>query len=143
MLILIPLFIYGLAFYNEKVDVARTWAEQHPSKLAELVLARVQRQPVPSQSLILLVSTLLLAVGATIYNLGCPSMVKEFSQDQWRHQLGHSLLHYWANAWRYPVARVICAAAYLIGGLGALFVLGSKLLKAGFYISQHSTFSLF
>lgn len=141
VLILIPLFLYVLAIYNDKVDALRAWADRDRSKLAETIRTRLHPQPIPSQSMILFVSTLLLGAGSTIYALGCPSRIKEFSKDQWCDQLQRPLLHYWPLSWKHRKWRIVCAACYVVGGLGALWVLGCKLWHAGWYIAEHSTFT--
>jgi hypothetical protein len=125
-LILIPIVFYGLALYNDKIDLVRTWAEHvtalpdHPMhQLAPLVLERLHPRPIPNQSFLLLLSTLLLAVGSTLYTFFSPSRIKEFSRDQWCDQLGRSLLHYWPLAWMKRYVRLACAACYALGGAGA------------------------
>jgi hypothetical protein len=99
-LILIPLFFYGLAFYNSKVDLMLTWADTVAKSdpnydFAKLILETLRQQPTPSQSLFFVVSTAVLAFAATIYTFACPSRIKEFTEDVWVHQLGHRLVHYW------------------------------------------------
>lgn len=107
VLILIPILFYSLALYNDKVELIRAWAEHIVvlpdstlPRLAPFVLERLHPCPIPSLSFLLLVSTVLLAVGSTLYTFFCPSRVKEFGRDQWCDQLGHSLLHYWPLAWK-------------------------------------------
>jgi hypothetical protein len=146
-LILIPILFYGLALYNDQVALIRAWAEQvmtQPdhlfSRLASLTLAHIHPRPIPQQSLLLLVSTILLAVGSTLYTFFCPSRVKEFSRDQWCDQLGRSLLHYWPLAWKHRTIRLVCAACYAIGGLGALWVLGTKVWRVLLFILKYSPF---
>jgi len=145
-LILIPVVFYGLALYNDKVELVRAWAEQvialpdHPwHRLAPLVLERLHPRPIPSLSLVLLVSTVLLAIASTLYTWRCPSRIKEFSRDQWCDQLGRSLLHYWPLAWKERYVRLICATCYALGGAGALWVLGTKVWHTALFILKHST----
>ena len=69
-------------------------------------------------SLVLLVSTVLLAIASTLYTFFSPSRIKEFSRDQWCDQLGRSLLHYWPLAWQHRWMRLICFACYTLGGIG-------------------------
>lgn len=149
-LVFIPLLLFLLAFYNDKVAVVRGWADKaakladpksEVAALAKTVQDRLQPQPVPSQSMILLGSVVLLAVASTLYAMFCPSRVKEFSKDQWCDQLGRSLLHYWPYSWRYRPVRFICGFCYVVGGSGALWVIGSKVVRAGIYIAQHSSFT--
>jgi pentapeptide repeat protein len=144
-LILIPIVFYGLALYNEQIDVVHAWAEQvallpdHPLyRLASLALERLHPRPIPSQSFLLLLSTVLLATGSTLYTFGCPSRIKEFSRDQWCDQLGRSLLHYWPLAWKRRAIRLTCVACYGLGGLMALWVLGTKVWQTALFILKHS-----
>lgn len=146
-LILIPMLFYGLALYNDQVALVRAWAEQvmaQPdhffARLASLTLAHLHPRPIPQQSLLLLVSTLLLAVGSTLYTFFCPSRVKEFSRDQWCDQLGRSLVHYWPLAWKHRYIRLVCTACYALGGAGALWVLGTKLWRVLVFILKYSPY---
>jgi hypothetical protein len=145
-LILIPIVFYGLALYNDQIDLVHTWAAQavsspdHPLHwLAPLLLERLHPRPIPRQSLLLLGSTILLAAGSTLYTFFCPSRVKEFSRDQWCDQLGRSLLHYWPLAWKHRYLCLTCAACYALGGAGALWVLGMKVWHTGVFIWDNST----
>jgi uncharacterized protein YjbI with pentapeptide repeats len=147
-LILIPIVFYGLAQYNRNIDLVHAWAQEavtspdHPLyRLSPHILEHLHRLPLPSFSFLLFISTILLAAGSTLYTFSCPSRVKEFSRDQWCDQLGHSLLHYWPLAWKHRTIRLVCAACYAFGGLGALWVLGTKLGRTGQFIWQHSTWS--
>ena len=146
-LILIPILFYGLALYNDQVVLLRAWAEQvmtQPEhlfvRLASLTLTHLHPRPIPRQSLLLFVSTILLAVGSTLYTFFCPSRVKEFSRDQWCDQLGRSLLHYWPFAWKHRYIRLICTACYALGGAGALWVLGTKLWRVLVFILKYSPY---
>jgi hypothetical protein len=146
-LILIPIVFYGLAVYNEQIDQVHTWAERvaapPDSLLYQLVslFKRFHHRPIPSLSLMLLVSTLLLAVGSTLYTFFCPSRIKEFSRDEWCDQIGRSLLHYWPLAWKYRYVRLVCAACYALGGAGAAWVIAHKVWHTAVFILQHSTWS--
>ncbi len=146
-LILIPIVFYGLALYNDKINLVCTWAEQftalpdHPlRRLAPFLLERLHPHPIPSQSFLLLLSTLLLAVASTLYAFFCPSRIKEFSRDQWCDQLNRSLLHYWPFVWKHRYIRLACAACYALGGAGALWVLGIKVWQTALFILKLSTF---
>jgi hypothetical protein len=110
------------------------------TRAAPLVLDCLHPRPIPSLSFVLLVSTILLAVGSTLYTFFCPSRVKEFSRDPWCDQLGHSLLHDWPLAWKHRYIRLASAACYALGGAGALWVLGTKVWHTAWFILKHSTF---
>jgi uncharacterized protein YjbI with pentapeptide repeats len=132
-LILIPAYLYALEVYNDKVKAARAWIETSgvPARASEAILNHLHEEPIPSRWTLLLVSTILLAAASTIYALACPSRVNSFSRDQWCDEHGHSLVHYWADAWKMRPLRLACAAMYLVGGLGAFYVLITKLWCAG------------
>src|SRR5262249_23673294 len=121
-LIVIPAYLYALEVYNGKVNAARAWvqASSVPSRASEAIVAHLHEEPMPARWGLRLVSTILLAAASTIYALACPSRVKSFSRDQWCDEHRHSLVHYWADAWRMRSLRLACAAMYLLGGLGAL-----------------------
>jgi hypothetical protein len=136
MLVAIPLFFYALEIYNDKVALLRTWAEDKAlsTGMPQTLLRHLQKLPPPDLSKVLLLSTLALAFGATIYTLWCPSRIKEFSRDQWKYQLQLSVVHYLADAWRRRPLRVASLAFYIVGGLGALGVLGSKLANVAEFL---------
>ena len=132
-LIVIPSYLYALEVYNDKVKAARAWIETSavPAHVSKAILAHLHEEPIPSRWGLLLVSTILLAAASTIYAVRCPPRVKAFSRDQWCDEHRHSLVHYWADAWKMRWLRLICFGMYMVGGLGALYVLGTKLLCAG------------
>ncbi len=139
-LIAIPFLYYLLDMFNRRVDVVRAWASQELANngdhalTARIVLDHFHREPIPSPSLCLLISTILLGIGATIFALACPPRVREFSLDQWRDQLGHSLIHYLPLAWWHRWLRISCLACYVLGGVGVSFVIGSKLWNVFLFI---------
>ena len=149
MLIAIPLFFYALEIYNDKVLLVRRWAEQTLAStgttdylMAQTVLERLHPLAVPTLSVLLLVSTVWLAIGATIYAVWCPSRVKEFSRDQWTYQLGHPVVHYMADAWRRRPLRVTALIFYIVGGIGAAIVLGSKLVGVAMFLLSNQRWAL-
>ena len=148
-LIAIPLFFYAWEIYNDKVGLIRGWAEQArsstgtmESQMAQMVLHKLHPLAPPALSELLLVSTIFLAAGATIYALACPSRVKEFSRDQWAYQLGLSVVHYLAASWSRKLWRLIAVAFYIPGGLGAGYVLVSKLSNVMKLLLSNQTWPL-
>jgi hypothetical protein len=156
-LIFILVASYVLPIYNGQVELmrrwaeqTRTWAEQTPAlpthladlleRLTSLAVRYLHPSPIPQQLFLLVVSTILLAVGSTLYTFFCPSRVKEFSRDQWCDQLGRSLLHYWPLAWKHRYIRLVCTACYALGGVGALWVLGTKLWRVLVFIFKYSPY---
>lgn len=141
----IPLFFYILAKYNEYIEVIRLWASNVGSSnpeyivnLTNVITSKLNPVAVPEQSLLLLSSTIMLAIGATLYTFFCPSRIKEFSRDQWVDQFGKSLFQYWPLAWRFPFVRVICVLSYLIGGMGIIWVIGGKLIDVAIFIIRYA-----
>ena len=148
-LVAIPLFFYLLEIYNDKVALLRIWAGQTSARgaaadyyIASAILERLHPLPVPALSALLLISTIFLAIDATIYALACPSRVKEFSLDQWKYQLGLSAVHYLADVWRRRNWRVAAFVFYLFGGVGAMIVLGSELFSVAEFLLRNHSWSL-
>lgn len=140
-LILMPFLFYLLEMFNNKVDQIRKVAASVPAEsmrgfLAKGILDHLHAEPVPRLSFLLFICTIVLAIGATIYAVLCPPRIKEFSRDQWRDQLGRSLLHYLPFSWKHRWARLACAACYALGGGGVLLVLLSKLAGALVYLAR-------
>jgi uncharacterized protein YjbI with pentapeptide repeats len=144
VLIAIPFLYYLLDIFNRKIDVVRAWAQQEINHSAtyfpsvQAILDHLHHEPIPSLSLMLLISTFLLSIGATIFALACPPRIREFSRDQWRDELRHSLIHYLPFSWRYRWLRILCVACYMVGGLGVTYVLANKLWNVFLFIIQNS-----
>ena len=139
--IVIPFLYYLLDAYNRHVTEAREWAAlaakgADPPDVAKFILNHLRPEPIPDLSLILLGSTISLAIGATIF-AACPSRIREFSRDQWTDELDRSLAHYWAVAWKWRAARLLCVLLYIVGGVGALWVLVSKLCNTFIFIVRN------
>lgn len=139
VLIFIPIYIYFIAVYNSQVESARAWIAAHPeaSTHARFAESYLQTMPMPSLTFWLLVATVLLAIASTIYTIGCPARIKEFSKEIWCEQFGHSLVQYWPQSWWNRRVRIICGACYIIGGGMALLILVVKVWNAGAYIVRH------
>lgn len=64
--------------------------------------------PLPARMMWLLLSSLLLVIGTTMYRLACPPRVQEFSETQWVEQHGRPRLQYLAESlkrrWQIPTA---------------------------------------
>jgi hypothetical protein len=146
-LVAIPIFFYLLDLYNRKVDLLRVWAREQQtaaagrSAIASTMLEHLHKEPIPSLSLTAFLSAVLLAVAATVFAVLCPPRIKEFSRSQWRDQFRHPLIHCWPLAWRHRWLRVGCACLYLLGGAGAIWVVGNKLVGAFRYIVENSPVS--
>ncbi len=45
--------------------------------------------PMPERAIEILIASLLLSAGATLFKFGCPRMVQRFTEEEWLYQLGH------------------------------------------------------
>ena len=141
VLIFIPAYCYVIAWYNSQIERFRSASLDSSAGGFHAQIAithHLEKLPLPSLSLLLLGSTLLLAIASTIYTFFCPPRVKEFTRDVWCDQLGRPLVHYWPYSWKYRRIRMACGILYVLGGSGALIVLGTKVWKAGVYIVEHA-----
>jgi uncharacterized protein YjbI with pentapeptide repeats len=144
-LIVIPTYVYILQIYNQNVEAARTWISAHTATnglseaATERILTHLHTEHTPDSFFLLFISTIALAIAATIYAIACPSRVKEFSRDQWCDQFGHSLVHYWPDAWKGRWLRLVCAFLYITGGIGAGYVLIQKLYYVGMLLYHSPT----
>ncbi|MEW8086172.1 MAG: pentapeptide repeat-containing protein [Candidatus Thiodiazotropha endolucinida] len=144
-LIVIPIYFYGLDIYNLNIELIRDWAIQSTQKdtitskyLAEFIIDKVYPLPVPTRSLGILISTILLAFGSTLYTFFCPSRIKEFSKDQWVDELNKSLVNYWPFSWRNRSIRLLSSLFYIAGGFCLLLFLFEKLYGVILYVVKYS-----
>jgi hypothetical protein len=140
--LLTSFYIVGL--YNEKVELARAWAEQAVRSedrstrlLAAEISERVDLVLFDWQVVLLFAATIVLVLASIIYAFGCPAEVKDFTRSQWCHQLNRSLVVYWGLAWQARTWRIICAVFYAVGGTGVFLILGWKLLRALYYVARY------
>ena len=148
LLVMIPVITYLLAFYNSSIEPLQEWAKivssepENPLRdLGAIISDKLPSAPLPSQMFYIWWSTLFLAVASTLYALACPGRIKEFTREQWCHQLGKSLVNYWPLSWNNRRLRVICALCYFIGAVLALLIIVVKMLKALAFIWRYSEFS--
>jgi len=104
------------------------------TKVGMDALDKLGKLPIPALSLEALISAVLLFVASGLFALPCPPRIKQFSSEEWCHQLGQPLVTYWPRAWRYTPARFLCGSFYAIGGGLALWVITVKLLETAIYI---------
>ncbi|AWM40279.1 Secreted effector protein pipB2 [Gemmata obscuriglobus] len=126
-------YVYIIAWHNEQVKKLA----DSPSPRGVWVSHYVHELPLPSQTLLLFTSTILLAVASTIYSIWCPARIREFSQEKWCDELKRSLLHYWPLAWKTPTLRVICGTLYVTGAACAIWVIAAKIWTTGTYIIKN------
>jgi len=139
---------YVVGLYNEKVMVARQWAEgvqtssdKPAALLAEEILRGVDPFLFSWDTVLLFGSTIILVMASIIYTFGCPAEIKDFTEPQWRYQLGRSLVHYWSLAWRGRRWRLFCGILYLVGGIGFVPIIGYKLLLAFVNVCRYQNIS--
>jgi hypothetical protein len=158
-LIAIPTVAFLLATYNKQVAHLHDWADRYRasieysrlhdwvdpypeaveriSNLAEFA-SRLQAIPLPSLTFWLLISTVLLGIGSALFSLVCPARIREFSLQQWMHELRRSALHYLPFSWQYRWTRGIAFVCYVVGGLGTLTILLLKLWNAATFIIKNT-----
>jgi uncharacterized protein YjbI with pentapeptide repeats len=86
--------------------------------------------PVPAPSRLLLLGSILLAVGATVFQIACPPRVREFSRVRWVEELGRSGARYSWEALQRPLAATICGLFVAGGGLLVGIVFVARLVSA-------------
>ena len=84
---------------------------------------------IPERTLVLLASSIFLAVGSTLYRLKCPGRVQEFSEVQWVEQHRYPRLQYLAESLRRPW-QIETAIITGIGGVLALYLVGDRVYVA-------------
>ena len=112
------LVINGIAFLNE----------HQPLETLDYPL------PLPERAVHLLISSLLLAVGSSIFKGLCPSPVRRYSETEWLFELGHSVLLYRSETVQRWWAQVATLLFVVPGGLLATYLIFERLAVALAYI---------
>ena len=94
--------------------------------------------PIPNQAANIIICSLCLAIGSTIYRLCCPIRIQEFSLHKWVEESNHPGILYWEAYLSKRLSLVFSWLFTLIGGGIALWILGERLFKAiGFLWKWH------
>jgi hypothetical protein len=135
-------FVYLLDWYNKIIQKLRDWATQFEGATDYEPVALLEKylilREIPSLTRIFLASSVLLAIASTVYSIACPTRIQEFSKDQWVDQLKNRLIHYWPLTWSRPFRRWFTLICYTVGGIGALWVIGSKVVATFCIIWRYS-----
>jgi hypothetical protein len=138
VLVAMPLYFYFLAHYNHSLTTLKNSINSSlPSAVASplaAALGKLPPLPIPSLSLVTLISAFSLALGSSLYSFFGPSLPKQFSLAQWQYQQQQPTLPYLVQSWSKQVVRMTCAFFYLVGGGCGLFVLSVKLYQTARYI---------
>ncbi len=115
-IIAIVIFASSTHWYNEALITFRAENLAQWAWLKDLPVMRL-----PPHFGVQLFATFVLAIAATIYQLGCPAIVQLDNETRWTRGLGHTLIEYrsassYRGRWRY-----VCGFLYLIAG-GYTFV---------------------
>jgi hypothetical protein len=141
VLIVIPSLFWLLAEYNRQIDrIQRAVVAVPVPEHIKTLVSSLHPIQVPSLSLWILISTLLLAIASTLFTTFCPSRIKEYSPAQWEYQLRESMLPYLVDSWSNPLARIVAAPCYLLGAVGTVIILAIKLFNAGKFIIKNAGF---
>jgi hypothetical protein len=84
----------------------------------------------------IIVSSLLLVIGSTVYRFRCPRRVQEFSETQYVEQLGHPRPRYISDALKREGQKTAAVTTLLGGGL-ALCLIVERLWLAGLYLYRY------
>lgn len=153
-LVAIPIVVYFISRWNHLmgfgVNAASSFKDQPETQILETphwVLNAskyiVENKSevildVPSNMMTLFYSTLLLAIGTTLYSFCCPSRIKQFTKDQWCDELQRDEIEYTPLNWNSPVSRIVCWLSYTFGGALAVLYMVPRLYDAFKYIKDNS-----
>ncbi len=89
---------------------------------------------VPHRISSILIASILMAIGSTLYALFCPSRVQEFAETQWVEEFGHSRLQYFSDSWRRRGLLYATCFFTMLGGLLSLLLFFEFLIYAIGYL---------
>lgn len=113
-------------------DTAYKWASIVPAKgeytqqFRQMLQSQIPLIEVAPHFGIQLLMVLCLALGATIYEIFCPDLIKENTESRWTRELNQSLVEYRSADASRPRART---AAFFFYGIGSLYTLAYGAVK--------------
>lgn len=125
----IILYAAGVRWYNRGLGAVQRWAEQFGSGEDAARVAWIQQLPALPVSPWLgwqLIMLVVLALGATLYLVLCPDLVKENTETKWTRELGAPLIEYRSAMFCRPWGRYVCLGLYAVGGIYTLSYLAVR-----------------
>ena len=90
--------------------------------------------PMPLRMELILLDSILLVLGTTLYKLFCPDTIQEFSEVQWVSQHHQPRLIYFREMWRKWWLVWPTGIFSISGALLALYLIGERILMAAKYL---------
>lgn len=94
--------------------------------------------PIPGRLPMILLNSVILVIGTTIYRFWCPHRVQEFSETRWVEEHRHPRLLYFQASWSRRPAQWLAFLFTAAGGLIAAVLIGERILVAMRYILKWS-----
>ena len=94
------------------IDRLNKLAEEHIS-----LLIFYYQIPIPERTWWILISSILLVIGSTLYRISCPQRVQEFSETEWVEKYGHPRQLYLNESLSKPIIQWPVLFFTVIGGL--------------------------
>jgi uncharacterized protein YjbI with pentapeptide repeats len=93
--------------------------------------------PIPLHMVWLLISSLLVFIGATVFQIACPQRIQHFSETEWVDAQRHPRLLYIADALRRNTWAIFSLVCTVIGGTIGLLLLGERIWRGfGYLVAQ-------
>ena len=92
------------------------------------------RIPIPTDIELLIISSLLLVIGSTVYKIYCPEQIKQFTEAEWVYEHKHPRQEYLSQSLQRPLLQAISILTLLSGGLIGLYLVIVRLIDAIHYI---------
>ncbi|NOG69796.1 hypothetical protein [Roseicella sp. DB1501] len=144
-LVAIPAVMSMIALYNSQVHRFTEWSKSHAlsnqpdaAEALQEIIARLHPLPIPSLTLWLGISTIMLGAASLSYNLFCPDRIKQFTEEQWSNEVRRPLLQYLPFSWRKPYLSAATLFLYVVGGGLSLIILLIKMAHSLAFIWLNS-----
>lgn len=143
-ILLIPILFSAIKYTNNYIQLVINFFQKyhfdsnHQLKLFidQHLIDKIVVIPYPYFPMLILTSSILLAIASTAYNLFCPSRIKEFSHDTWIDQLKMEDIHYYPVTLKNRFMIYISLSSYVFGAALALFVIIYNIIKIIIYVNS-------
>ena len=86
--------------------------------------------PIPHRISLVLISSILLAIGSTMYKTWCPERIQTFSETEWVEQHGHPRLMYFSSSWGSKMGILSTLIFTGFGGILAIYLIIERIIIA-------------
>lgn len=123
----LPLFGVSWSSLVISLFIINTIELLNNTKLVEVLNYPIE---IPQRMSLILIDSILLVIGTTLFKLFCPIRIQEFTESRWVEDIGRPRLQYLYSSWQRKLIQIPTLIFSVIGGGLAIYLIMEQLLNA-------------